>query len=171
MSTTQSPTTGVSDGNIITSRVFAEVFQAYLECSDEMQAAVRDMIEIVNDPRATSQEVDAALLTISEALFPSHYKGSLGFDLQEAEQSASSLARNTLEEMDQEEAAFAERVEALMQARGVTQSELASRVGIGQPAISMLLARKCRPQQGTVEKIAEALEVSAQDLWPEAAGE
>jgi len=48
----------------------------------------------------------------------------------------------------------------------MTQSELGDRIGVGQSAISMMLSRNCRPQKGTVKKIADALEVQPSDLWP-----
>jgi transcriptional regulator with XRE-family HTH domain len=53
-----------------------------------------------------------------------------------------------------------------MEERGVTQTELAERIGVGQPAISNMLCRQCRPQKRTVEKIAAALEVAPEELWP-----
>jgi len=43
---------------------------------------------------------------------------------------------------------------------------LAEKIGVGQPAISMMLQRQCRPQKRTVMRIAEALGVSAEELWP-----
>ena len=42
----------------------------------------------------------------------------------------------------------------------------AAAIGVGQPAISMVLTRNCRPQRRTVEKIAKALDVSAEEVWP-----
>ena len=53
-----------------------------------------------------------------------------------------------------------------MAATGMTQVELAEKVGIGQPAISMMLNRTCRPQKKTVQKLAAALGVAPVDLWP-----
>ncbi len=65
----------------IASRAFADMFRAYMECSDAVQEAIRDMVEIVNDPESAVEETDAALLTIAEALFPSHRNGTLGVDV------------------------------------------------------------------------------------------
>ncbi len=48
----------------------------------------------------------------------------------------------------------------------MSQVELAAAIGVGQPAISMMLSRNCRPQRRTVECIARALEVTPNDLWP-----
>ena len=54
-------------------------------------------------------------------------------------------AKDVLARMDLEEAAFAMRLRELMDAKGLTQAQLAERVGIGQPAISMMLASRQPP--------------------------
>ena len=69
--------------------------------------------------------------------------------------------------MDKEESFFADRMRELMEVKGTTQAELAAKVGIGQPAISMMLNRACRPQRKTVLRFAEALEVPPEELWPQ----
>ena len=69
--------------------------------------------------------------------------------------------------MDRDEAVFAERLADAMQKAGVTQVELAEKVGIGQPAVSMILNRSCRPQRKTVQRFAEALGLNPRDLWPD----
>lgn len=48
----------------------------------------------------------------------------------------------------------------------MTQDQLAEKIGVGQPAISMMLKRQCRPQKRTVQRLAEALGVAAEELWP-----
>ncbi len=69
--------------------------------------------------------------------------------------------------MDCQEAAFADRLRELMTVKCVTQQELSNRVGCSQPAISQLLNRKSRPQKKTVVRLAEALQVQPQELWPD----
>jgi transcriptional regulator with XRE-family HTH domain len=54
-----------------------------------------------------------------------------------------------------------------MERKNISQAELAKAIGVSQPAISLLLARKCRPQRRTVEKLAEALNVETRELWLE----
>ena len=49
----------------------------------------------------------------------------------------------------------------------MTQHELAERVGCSQPAISQMLNRKSQPQKKTILKLAEALQVQPQELWPD----
>jgi transcriptional regulator with XRE-family HTH domain len=49
----------------------------------------------------------------------------------------------------------------------VTQQELAQRIGCSQPAVSQMLNRSCRPQKKTILKLAEALNVRPQELWPD----
>ena len=69
--------------------------------------------------------------------------------------------------MDCQETAFADRLHELMELKRVTQQELSNRVGCSQPAISQMLNRKCRPQKKTILKLAEALQVQPQELWPD----
>lgn len=150
-------------------RVFADLMRAYMECSDEVQDAILEMTRIVNDPDAEPDEKEMALLTIQEALFPQHHNGVLGADFAELDSDCRETSAEltvTISELDAEEAQFAERVQTLMQARGMTQTELASESGVGQSAISMMLSRNCRPQRRTVTRIARALKVNAEELWP-----
>jgi lambda repressor-like predicted transcriptional regulator len=158
------------DPELMTSRMFAQVFQAYMECSEDVQGVIRDMAEIVNDPSSTEDEKLMACATIGAALFPSHNGGHLGVDLEEAERVELHRSRQ-LEEihaaMDLEEVHFADRVQNLMKARDITQADLAEACEIGQPAISNLLSRRSRPQRRTVDKIAKALGVSPDEIWPE----
>ncbi len=57
------------NANLITSHMFAQLYQAFLECSQEVQEAVAEMVQVVNAPDATADEREAALETIAEALF------------------------------------------------------------------------------------------------------
>jgi lambda repressor-like predicted transcriptional regulator len=155
-----------TDGNIIASQLFAEVFQAYLECSNEVQVAIRDMVKVVHSSDATDDERSAALFTIAEALFPSRHNGALGFCLETCEKEAPREIREVLHHMNKEEATFANRLEAALESKGMTQGDLAAAIGVGQPAISMMISRNCRPQRRTVEKIANVLKVAPEELWP-----
>jgi lambda repressor-like predicted transcriptional regulator len=158
------------DPELMTSRMFAQVLQAYMECSEEIQGVVRDMSEIVNDPSASEDEKLMACSTIGEALFPSHDSGHLGVDLEEAERADLQQSKDFKEvhtAMDREETHFVDRVQTLMRERGLTQTDLAEACEIGQPAVSNLLSRRSRPQRRTVEKIAKALGVSPPEIWPE----
>ena len=73
------------DPELMTSRMFAQVFQAYVECTEEIQSLIRDMVEIVNDSSATEDEKLMACSTIAESLFPSRHGGQLGVDLEQSE--------------------------------------------------------------------------------------
>lgn len=74
--------------------------------------------------------------------------------------------KQVLQDMEKEGSTFGERVNMLLETKNMTQGDLASMVGLNQSAISMLISRSCRPQRRTVEKIANALKVSSEDLWP-----
>lgn len=71
--------------------------------------------------------------------------------------------------MDAQEEKFARQRRELMEAKRISQQELAERVGCSQPAISQMLHRKCRPQKKTILKLAEALNVQPCELWPDIA--
>ena len=141
----------------------ARFLRAFVECDREIRDMVLEMTEIIVDPASTDDERILALDAITEALFPEaaadvvqRYRQRLREP--DAVQAAEELAR--------EEAAFADRVRVAMARKGMTQEELARRAGIGQPAVSNILNRRCRPQTRTVAKFAEALGVSPAELWP-----
>jgi len=147
----------------------AKFLQAYLECSDGIQNAIREMLEILNDPETDDDDRESTLFTLADALFPNPHEGKLGMDLQDSEGLGASQSREmleALEEMDAEEATFAERLRGIMEQRGLTQQSLAERLGIRQPAVSNMLNRQCRPQRRTVSRLAEVLDVSPRELWP-----
>jgi lambda repressor-like predicted transcriptional regulator len=149
------------------SQMFATCLCAFRECSDEIQAMIVDMSSIAADPEAAPEEREAAVATIAEALFPSGDDGPPGVDLEASESlDAEEPEKAALDAMDAEEAAFSERLGAILRQKQVTQVQLAEGIGVGQPAISMMLSRKCRPQRRTVEKIAGALGVTPEELWP-----
>lgn len=144
---------------------------ALAECSDAIQQVVVNLLGVVKNPRTTPVERQRALMTIADALFPnSDEGGEYGLDLAASEASAAagspSLARE-VQKMDTQEATFAQRLREVMEAKRVSQLELADRVGCSQPAISQMLNRNCRPQKKTILKLAEALNVQATDLWPD----
>jgi hypothetical protein len=47
---------------------FSHLLPFYLRSCEDMQAVVRDMVEIVNDPASTDDERHAAVATIADAL-------------------------------------------------------------------------------------------------------
>lgn len=150
-------------------RTFAPLMMAFLECSDELQEHAKEMLAAFKDPELDEDDRALAAMTLADILHPNFYKGLLGSDLKECEaQGAEHFpeTRHVLEEMDQEEATFADRLKGIMERSGTTQAELAEKIGVGQPAISMMLQRNCRPQKKTVHKLAEALGVSPEELWP-----
>lgn len=139
-------------------RDFARLLRVFNSRCEEDRAGILAMAEIADDPNASPDEIDAALATMVEGLFPS-----------EAADLSATAAFGEVEvtdRMDQEEAKFARRLGKLMKSKGISQAELADAIGVGQPAISMMLSRNCRPQRRTLERLARALDVDVQRLWP-----
>jgi lambda repressor-like predicted transcriptional regulator len=144
-------------------RTFLEIKSAYDECDPEIREVIDDMIAICANPEAREDQKRRAVHTIIEALFPSLAVDTLE-SLDDVRSRPESVAYE--QELDSQEETFAERLKATMQAKGWTQEKLAERTGVGQPAISNMLNRQSRPQTRTVLRIAEALEVAPEDLWP-----
>ena len=153
----------------LVSETFASVFRAYIESSDEVQGVIQDMCQIVNDPRTDLDDREAAFSTLIEALFPVSHDGELGIDIEDLRKvgiQESEGFENEVQRFDEQEGDFAVRLKQAMEEKGLTQASLAQQIGVGQPAISMMLNRHCRPQRRTVEKLADALGMKLADLWP-----
>ena len=144
-------------------RTFIEVKNAYDECDHEIQLVIDEMAEICRDHEADEDEKRMARMTIMEALYP-----SLSADAFNAEKDTrrSPEGKANEQSLDDEEKELAKRLHRHMKAAGMKQGELARKIGVGQPAISNMLNRQCRPQQRTVGKLAKALGVTPEDLWP-----
>ncbi len=146
----------------------AKFLRAYVECSDEIQAGIREMLEILNDPNTDDDDRDMTLATLADALFPDPHDRAHGAELEDWQRrdAESGEGRAAVQELDREEETFAARLRDLMARRHVTQEDLAAKIGVGQPAISNMLKRQCRPQRRTVARLAEALGVPPAELWP-----
>lgn len=151
----------------ILSESFAQVFRAYIEASDEVQAVICDMCELINCAETDPDDREAAVATLTEALFPISYGGELGIDIGDLRKvlDTSPDFKDEIEAFDSQDRTFAERLKATMDEKGMTQAQLASLIEVTQPAISMMLNRKCHPQRATVKKLADALGVAPSVLW------
>ena len=155
----------------IVSESFAQVFRAYIEASDEVQAVIRDMCEVINCAETDPDDREAAIVTLVEALFPVSHNGGLGIDIGDLREvlvtSPSADFKDDIEAADSRDRLFVERLTSEMAKKKMTQAELASLTGVTQPAISMMLSRKCHPQFATIKKLAKALDIPPESLWPQ----
>lgn len=149
----------------------APIVLALAECDEELRAEAIELFKQLASGELDEEQRFATVALLAEILFPNaDSRGAPGLDLVEAETIASSTdpeAKDILARMDKEESFFADRLRDLMAAKGLTQAGLAAKVSIGQPAISMMLNRVCRPQRKTVLRFAEALGVPPEQLWPQ----
>ena len=148
---------------------FANVlYRAYLDASDDVRHVIEAMTRIYADPKSDPQDRESAMDTLVDALFPQMHKGELGIDLHDVKVFPNEgPGPNEIESaMTAEEASFAERLATFMEQKGISQAQLAEMTDVGQSAIAMMLARDCRPQRRTVAKLAEALKVTPESLWP-----
>jgi lambda repressor-like predicted transcriptional regulator len=148
----------------------APIIVALEESDHELRRGAIELFKQLNSGQLDAEACHATTALLAEMLFPeADPNGIPGFDLVEAEEIARATdpeASDVLARMDEEESVFARRLGELMQMKGLTQEELAAKVGLGQPAVSMMLNRSCRPQRKTVLRFAQALEVEPQELWP-----
>jgi len=148
----------------------APIILALNECSPELREEAIGLFQDLQSGELDKHQTNATHALLAEILYPNaDSEGLPGLDLEEVGRlspSQNSEAASVLAEMDRDEATFAAKVQQIMTARGVTQADLAQKVGIGQPAISMMLNRTCRPQKKTIRRFADALEVSPSELWP-----
>ena len=170
MATLQSESPRVQELQTQSFKLASPIVLAFLECDDELRAVALELLGHLSSGELDKHDEQSTCALLAEILFPNaDSTGRPGLDLIEAEAIAAQEhpdAGPILAEMDREENTFAERLRCHMTAKGITQVELAEKVGIGQPAISMMLNRTCRPQKKTVQKLAAALEVAPTDLWP-----
>lgn len=129
-----------------------QAWNALAECSESSQKVVVTLVGVVKDPATPAGERQQALTSIADTLFPNagQYPGLVPKHSTETHQGL-----------------FAIRLRELLDAKRVSQQELANRIGCSQPAISQLLNRNSRPQKQTIFKLAAALSVKPTDLWPD----
>jgi len=140
------------------------VLDTFLKMDKGEQQAIKAKVTVAVDPalsaeqRREAEKAILGLLGLANGQKPSAR-------VVKWEERLSPEQRLLRQQMDQQEAEFANRLSQLMAERQMTQAELAQRLGVGQSAVSMLLSRKCRPQPRTLGKIASALDVSVEELW------
>lgn len=140
----------------IQDRETIEILRAFDECNEVLKEQAMEMVRIIHSGDAEPFELQAAVDTFNDIVFPDHLETSLDDWKGDEETEA---------ELDQQEESFAESVRSIMEAKDINQTQLARAIGVGQPAISQLLNRDCRPQRSTVTKIAEALDVDESEIW------
>ena len=148
---------------------YAHVRQVIVSLPKSSQKAMDDMVEILMANHADSDQKAAAMDTMIEALHPQPHDGKLGLSLEESEgmgASHSDHVKLEIESLKFEEEVFATRLRKIMEEKNVTQEQLAGMTGVSQSAISHMLTRHCRPQKRTIKKLADALEVTSDSLWP-----
>ena len=96
-------------------KAFAELLRVYLNCREEDRRGIASMALIATDPNATEDEIEAAVETLREGLFPTEV-----FDLEIDREPEEEDVRN---QMDLEEDTFASRLDHCMKSKGMSQVE------------------------------------------------
>jgi len=142
---------------------FAKLLSALNECTPETQTIVREMAKIISNPEATDDDRTHATDVILEALFPSLMQDFVEFDGECLRMS--DKAQQAKSRLEKEEESFSDKLRTLMEKHDMSEKKLAELTGVGQPAISNMLNRRCRPQRRTIARFAEVFGVHPEDLW------
>jgi transcriptional regulator with XRE-family HTH domain len=143
------------------------VVLAVADSDAELRDEIIELFKQLSSGDLDCHERQATTALLAEILFPGrNRKTPARYESQTRASVNRPNASSVVERMKKEEATFSIRLRETMERRGVTQTELAEKLGIGQPAISMMLQRRCRPQRRTIERLAEALGVAVTELWP-----
>ncbi len=145
-------------------QTYIQVKNAYDECDPGIREQIDEMCAIISSDDASPEQKQRAMHTVLEALFPAFTP-----DITQVLQGLQALPESKTyeQELDAQEATFAERLRAVMRAKDMTQEQLAEKIGVRQSAISNMLNRQSRPQRRTVKRLAEALGITPEELWPE----
>lgn len=68
--------------------------------------------------------------------------------------------------LDEKKARFGKKLTGLMAEAGLSQQELAEKLGVTQSCISQFASGNHKPQPDTLRKLADALDCEIADLWP-----
>jgi DNA-binding XRE family transcriptional regulator len=154
-----------SKSSVSTSPKISEVLQAFFQLDARTQQEIQEQVKRVSDPQTTAAERDRAEKKLA-ALLRSVGKNDQAGPVIDRDERFSPAHHELRTRMQEAEATFAQTLARLMAERQLTQAQLAERIGVGQSAISMLLKRRSRPQRRTLGKLAQALGVSVEALWP-----
>jgi lambda repressor-like predicted transcriptional regulator len=161
------PNPEVREEHLAACQGFAATLPRYLGCSTPLQGVVRDLVQLFHDPTIQAEERQRILRALAVTLY--QYAEDRPPEHQEPSPVRPAVPEHGVwrRRLEQEEEVFVTNLKRLMSERRLTQADLAQRAGLSQPAISMMLARKYRPQRRTVRLLAQVLGVSEGELWPE----
>jgi DNA-binding XRE family transcriptional regulator len=141
-----------------------DALQAFFRLDPGTQHEIEEKVKWLSNSQATEAERAAAEKALAALLSAAGRHGA--GRVVSRDERLGPEHRQLRAQMERAEEAFAATLARLMAERQLTQAQLAERIGVGQSAISMLLKRRCRPQRRTLGKLAEALGVPVDNLWP-----
>lgn len=124
-----------------------DMLNEFLECDDD-------------------EERGEVAISIVEFLAPSGYfRIDDGVDLDEWINGSPEGATEVKRLTEQKEK-FASKLYSLLAKQEMNQADLADKLGVKQPTISAILSGQHKPQPATLKKLADAFEVSVEEIWP-----
>ncbi len=127
--------------------------------------ALKDMLDEFLECNEDDERHEVAI-SIVEFLAPSGYFHiDNGVDLDEWIDSNPNSAA-AVKELAEQKRAFAETLRSLLAKKEMKQADLALKLGVKQPTISAILSGQHKPQPATLKKLADAFDVSVEEIWP-----
>lgn len=152
-------------------RTFAWLHAAYVECVEPVRQLVDDLsLAVCNDGASDSDtDVDCALTAMIDLLTPAATAGRGPWPRAVAPLPCfwHEPAVPDRAPLGRPEAMFATRLAERMREKEVTPEWLGHQSGVGELAVARLLDGQGRPRLRTVVRIAHALGVTPDDLWPD----
>ena len=132
----------------------------------EQRAQLKEMLSEFLDTE-NAEERKEILVSILEFCLPDAY-----FSIEDSASidgwaEADDNAKAALDRLGQRKREFASRLELILAEKGITQEQLAERLGVTQPTVSAILSGQHKPQPRTLSKLSEALGVKVEALWPQ----
>lgn len=139
--------------------------RAYLACSSVMKQAVESMIAVIDSPESDEQDKMLAYHTIDGILKMEEHAARDTFLLTDDDPGFGDRETGSQEESAAPTATtFGDCIRKLMEEKGITQAQLADRMGISQPAVNKLITKTVNPKGETLLRVAQAFGVKVEDL-------
>lgn len=135
------------------------------DLSDTERHEFFSLLKVFCETRDSAEREDVKR-TLVELLAPNGYFNaaeSVGVDEWISDGDEWRTAQQTLADKKRR---FSEKVNALCESKGWTQTELAKQLGITQPTLSAIMSGQHKPQPNTLRRLAGVFGVSVEELWP-----
>ena len=139
--------------------------RAYLACNFVMKQAVESMIAVIDSPESDEQDKMLAYHTIDGILKMEEHAARDTFLLTDDDPGFGDRETDSQEESAAPTATtFGDRIRKLMEEKGITQAQLAERMGVSQPAVNKLITKTMKPKEETAKRMLDAMKITPEEV-------